>query len=883
VAERVDLAPRRATTGRRAWHIRTGSVVVAWLAALVVLTFVHPFVPASGWLLVHLLVLGAVSNAILIWTWHFAAALLRLPDADARTGQVPRLVAFNAGALLVVAGVVGDRWPAVLAGGLVVGGTAVWHAAALWRRLRAALPARFGVTLRYYVAAGLALPLGGALGVAMARGGLTDEGHARALVAHTVLTMLGWVGLTVVGTLVTLWPTMLRTRMAADSERAARRGLRVLVAGLVTSAGGGLVGLRLLAAAGLVLYVVGMVVVARPQVEEARRRAPDGFPEASVLAGAAWLAGSCAALAVGVATAADWEQAAERAGLVTAPLLVGFAAQVLVGSLAFLAPVVLGGGPGVLRATSREMRRAGPARLTATNAGLLVCVLPVPSLVRVLVSVVVLVALASSLPLLVRAVLVARRPAPPVPVDVVGAGEPARPRRTRSAAIGLAAVTVAALGGVALDPSAAGIGLRSAAGDVVATGRTTTVEVSVEGMRFVPAEVEVPAGDRLVIELANTGDDRHDLVLETGQRTGRLAPGESATLDTGVVGTDLEGWCSVAGHRQMGMVLQVRVVGGAAGPAGASGASAAGGHHADTGGGHAEAPSAAADLDLMADPGPGFEARDPRLPPVPAGTVHRVTLPVREVEREVAPGVRQRLWTFGGTAPGPTLRGRVGDVFEVTLVNEGSIGHSIDFHAGALAPDGPMRTIQPGGSLTYRFTATRSGAWLYHCSTMPMSLHMANGMVGAVVIDPPDLPPVDREYLLVQSEMYLGPQGGVADADRLAAEAPDLVVFNGYANQYDHDPLVARVGERVRIWVAAAGPQRGSAFHVVGGQFDAVWTEGAYALPPGTSGGAQVLALAPAQGGFVELAFPEPGRYPFVTHAMVDAERGAHGVVQVEP
>jgi nitrite reductase (NO-forming) len=62
-------------------------VVVAWLAALVVLTCVHPFVPASGWLLVHLLVLGAVSNAILIWTWHFAAALLRLPDTDARTGR----------------------------------------------------------------------------------------------------------------------------------------------------------------------------------------------------------------------------------------------------------------------------------------------------------------------------------------------------------------------------------------------------------------------------------------------------------------------------------------------------------------------------------------------------------------------------------------------------------------------------------------------------------------------------------------------------------------------------------------------------------------------------------------------------------------------------
>lgn len=190
-----------------------------------------------------------------------------------------------------------------------------------------------------------------------------------------------------------------------------------------------------------------------------------------------------------------------------------------------------------------------------------------------------------------------------------------------------------------------------------------------------------------------------------------------------------------------------------------------------------------------------------------------------------------------------------------------------------------MRTIQPGESVTVGFTATRSGIWMYHCSTMPMSMHLAGGMFGAVVIDPPDLPDVDREYVLVQSDVYLGEVGEVADADKLRSEQPDLVVFNGYANQYDHTPLAARVGERVRLWVLAAGPNRGSSFHVVGGQFDTVWTEGSYRLQPGGAGGAQVLTAA--QGGFVELTFPEPGRYPFLSHAVVDAERGAHGVVRV--
>jgi nitrite reductase (NO-forming) len=386
----------------------------------------------------------------------------------------------------------------------------------------------------------------------------------------------------------------------------------------------------------------------------------------------------------------------------------------------------------------------------------------------------------------------------------------------------------------------------------------------------------VPAGDRLVVVLTNGGDQPHDLVLANGAHTDRLAPGERAELDAGVIGGDLDGWCSVVGHRQMGMQLQVRAVGAPTSPAGT-----VTGHQHAASRGH----SAAEDIDPNAQPGPGFTPYDATLPPVGDGTTHLITLPVTDVEREVAPGVRQTLWTFGGTAPGPTLHGRVGDVFEVTLVNHASMGHSIDFHAGALAPDGPMRTIAPGQSLTYRFTATRSGIWMYHCSTMPMSLHIANGMFGAVVIDPPDLAPVDHEYVLVQSEMYLGPEGGTADPDRVASGRPDLVVFNGYARQYDAAPLAARVGERVRIWVLAAGPNRGSSFHVVGGQFDTVYREGAYDLRPGpgVTGGSQVLGLLPAQGGFVELSFPEAGTYPFVTHAMSDAERGAHGTFAVTP
>ncbi|WP_241978271.1 multicopper oxidase domain-containing protein [Cryobacterium sp. Hz9] len=344
--------------------------------------------------------------------------------------------------------------------------------------------------------------------------------------------------------------------------------------------------------------------------------------------------------------------------------------------------------------------------------------------------------------------------------------------------------------GVALDPVTAGVGAASVSARdavTVASGEVTELTVTMFDMRFSPSSLTVPAGDRLELTVTNDDTVVHDLTLANGVTSGRLATGETVTVDAGIMTAGSAGWCSIAGHRQMGMVLQINVAGDGSTNAAATDAAA---HHtgrADSGA-TARAASAADDLASQADPSPGFEARDAALPPAAQGTHHDYTFRVgdTEVEVEVAPGMTQKLWPFNGTAPGPTLRGRVGDTFTITitLINDATTGHSLDFHAGALAPDGPMRTIEPGETLEYSFTATRSGIWLYHWSTMPMSLHIANGMFGAVVIDPAGLDPVDREYLLVQSEFYLGPQGGIADSDKIAAATPDLVVFNGYANQY---------------------------------------------------------------------------------------------------
>src|SRR6185437_9748175 len=146
---------------------------------------------------------------------------------------------------------------------------------------------------------------------------------------------------------------------------------------------------------------------------------------------------------------------------------------------------------------------------------------------------------------------------------------------------------------------------------------------------------------------------------------------------------------------------------------------------------------------------------DPTLKPAAAGMVHDVTLRVQEITTEVAPGTRQEVWTYNGTVPGPVLHGRVGDVFTVHVINDGTTEHSIDFHAGQVDPQAMMKPIPPGGELTYQFKAEHSGIWMCHCGTAPLIQHVAMGMYGAVVIDPPNVPAAAASLVLLQSELYL--------------------------------------------------------------------------------------------------------------------------------
>lgn len=292
-------------------------------------------------------------------------------------------------------------------------------------------------------------------------------------------------------------------------------------------------------------------------------------------------------------------------------------------------------------------------------------------------------------------------------------------------------------------------------------------------------------------------------------------------------------------------------------------------------------------VDIEPDPNaPAYELYDATAPARLPGDTHDVELSITEEPMTIAEGFVQNVWTFNGTVPGPVIRVKVGDTIRVHLKNpaENQLPHSIDFHASQVAWNDEMRSIDPGGELVYEWHADYAGVWMYHCGTTPALHHIANGMYGMVIVEPRDgLPQVDKEFAIVQSEWYLGAQGKEADLEKAmaAAPAPDLVLFNGVADQYRDHPLEVATGERVRVFVLNAGPSIDSSFHIVGTIFDTVIKEGV-TLTRGNAGnwGAQAVDLSPAQGAIIEFSTAEDGLYPIVTHAFNFVGRGALGLFQ---
>lgn len=306
---------------------------------------------------------------------------------------------------------------------------------------------------------------------------------------------------------------------------------------------------------------------------------------------------------------------------------------------------------------------------------------------------------------------------------------------------------------------------------------------------------------------------------------------------------------------------------------------AAGSHDHPTENGSAEAP-----LDVVRsalDLAPPIARSEPATITVKLDTV--------EVTGQLADGATYHYWTFNKKVPGPFVRARVGDTIQVELSNraDSSERHSVDFHAvtgpggGAVATD-----AAPGETKGFSFKALKPGLYVYHCAVPLAAHHIANGMYGLILVEPTGgLPPVDREFYVMQGEVYTaqpyGSKGKLTESvDRLLDEDPEYYVFNGAANALTGDnALSAKVGETVRIYFGVGGPNKTSSFHVIGEIFDKVYQLASLTTEPLSD--VQTITVPPGGAAAVDMKLEVPGEYVLVDHALSRAARGLIGKLVV--
>jgi nitrite reductase (NO-forming) len=401
-------------------------------------------------------------------------------------------------------------------------------------------------------------------------------------------------------------------------------------------------------------------------------------------------------------------------------------------------------------------------------------------------------------------------------------------------------------------------------------------------------DLKANAGDTVQITLTSADGIQHNIFFEgaNAQSEDVVGLGSSITLE---FMPDRDGtfayYCAIPGHRQAGMEGKF-IVG-----SGVETVSAAQGGMSEMNTTSAPAAVAAGPADTNAVD----IVHDPIDIPASVGSrgpEHvRIDLETMEVSGMLADGTTYTYWTFNGLVPGPFIRVRVGDTVEVHLKNSitSANAHSVDFHAVTGPGGGAVATqTKPGEETMFTFQALNVGLFVYHCATPMVADHISNGMYGMILVEPEGgLPPVDREFYVMQGELYTTQPFGTAgqltrDTDKLLNEDPEYFVFNGASMGLTSDAhsLKAQVGETVRIFFGVGGPNFTSSFHVIGEIFDRVYEQASLTSNPLTD--VQTTTVPPGGATMVEFKLEVPGRYILVDHALARLQRGLAAYLVVE-
>ncbi len=393
-------------------------------------------------------------------------------------------------------------------------------------------------------------------------------------------------------------------------------------------------------------------------------------------------------------------------------------------------------------------------------------------------------------------------------------------------------------------------------------------------------------GDTVRLTVINGDPVMHDLMIsEFNVSTGEMVEDEqTVTIEfVAAMPGDFIYFCSVPGHREIGMFGTLQIRGSAENT---ELATAPESQSVQVSALPTIAPAASDAVSVVRDPAdlpPPIEVREP--------TTLRVDLNTVEVEGVLADGTTFSYFTFDGQVPGPMLRVRQGDTVDFHLHNDASslFPHSIDLHSVTGPGGGAVYTqTLPGGETSFTFQALSPGLYVYHCATASIPHHISSGMYGLILVEPPEgLPPVDREFYVMQGDIYTEFPYGTAghqpfSMEHMSHEAADYLVFNGAVGGLtsDEHALRAQVGETVRIYFGVGGPNYTSSFHVIGEIFDRVYDQASITSPPLTN--VQTTIVPSGGAAIVEFQVDVPGRYILVDHSLSRMERGLAGYLIVD-
>lgn len=419
------------------------------------------------------------------------------------------------------------------------------------------------------------------------------------------------------------------------------------------------------------------------------------------------------------------------------------------------------------------------------------------------------------------------------------------------------------------------------------TGMADGKMVFMDDKGRVNPEIKANTGETIEITISSGEGAEHDIVIpELGVQSKKFSAGTGAVKVSFQVTKPgkFTYFCSVPGHRQIGMEGVLEVAGAEiasakpqapqVNPAAVLGAAAA------------TPPIAPAATNAVSI------AMDPNAVPKPLGArapqLVKYSIETVELEGKLDDGTTFTYWTFGRKVPGPMLRVKQGDSVELTLSNNASSKavHSIDLHAVTGGMGGGADTqVAPGQTKTFRFKALNPGLYVYHCATPSVAHHISAGMYGLILVEPPQgLPKVDREFYVMQGDLYtshpFGTKGHQEFSDQRASdELPTYYVFNGAVGALTKEyKLAANVGETVRVYFGVGGPNKVSSFHAIGEIFDKVYSEGSVST---VKKDVQTTLVAPGGATIVDFKVNYPGKYLLVDHALSRVGKGIGALLEV--